>query len=57
MCLNLINSKYRNTDEVTYLLKNGTTEKEIIAAKDSRHDIRKLIKYAKAYEYLKDIYY
>lgn len=56
MTLNLINSKYRNTKEINFLLNNGTTEKEIIEAKDNRKQIRQLIRFAKGYECLKEIY-
>lgn len=52
MCLNLINSQYKNIEEVEYLLDNETTEEEIIKAKDSRKEINRLLSLAESNEYL-----
>lgn len=52
MCLNLINSQYRNIEEVEYLLDNETTEEDIIKAKDSRKEINRLLNLAESNEYL-----
>jgi len=55
MCLNLVNSKYENINEVEYLLNNNITEKQIIAAKDSREKINDLMGLAASYEYLDEM--
>lgn len=52
MCLNLINSQYKNLEEVEYLLNSGKTEEEIIKAKNSRKEIDKLLSIAEAEDYL-----
>ena len=52
MCLNLINSQYKNIEEVEYLLDNETTEEEIIKAKDNRKEINRLLSLAESNEYL-----
>ena len=52
MCLNLVNSKYTNMDEVEFLLDNEITENQIIKAKNSRKEIKRLIKLAESNVYL-----
>lgn len=55
MCLNLINSQYRSISEVEFLLDNDTTEKQIIEAKDSRREIKRLLKIAESTQYINEL--
>lgn len=55
MCLNLINSQYRSISEVEFLLDNDTTEKQIIEAKDSRREIKRLLKIAESSQYINEL--
>ncbi len=55
MCLNLINSQYRSISEVEFLLDNDTTKKQIIEAKDSRREIKRLLKIAESTQYINEL--
>ena len=56
MCLNLIGSQYRSITEVEQLIKNGTTEQEILEIKDNREAIEQKIRLQQSRKEVFDLY-